>query len=160
MAYPKKNAYWKLRSKHGRNRIIKDPEALMESANDYFQMCVDNPLIEIDFKGKDLQRVEIPHPKVFQKDELAIFSGCNQWSTINDLKKVNDDFFQVVTHIEKVIRGQKFQYAAVNMFNSNIIARDLGLKDRKDVTTDDQSINLTEDERNARIIALQKKLSE
>lgn len=160
MAAPKNNAFWKLRSKHGRERIIQDPAALLESANDYFQKCVDNPLIQIDFKGKNLERVEIPHPKVFQKDELAIFCGLAQWRPIAELKGASEDFRQVVIHIEKIISTQKFQYAAVNMFNSNIIARDLGLKDRKDITTDGQSLNLTDEEREARILALQKKLGE
>ena len=45
MAAPEGNQFWKLRGKHGRDRIIKDPVALEENANEYFQHCIDNPII-------------------------------------------------------------------------------------------------------------------
>jgi hypothetical protein len=145
MSFKQGNQYWKIRSKNGRDRIIQDPEKLMESANEYFQWCIDNPVIQIDFRStkNGLERIEIPHPQVFQKGALARFCGVSEWRLINDLKGVSSDFSQVITYIEGVVRDQKFKYATVNMFNSNIIARDLGLKDRSDQTSDDKEIKPT-----------------
>ena len=140
MAAPKNNQFWKERGKHGRDRIIQDSKALEEDANEYFQKCIDNPIIEIDYRGKDATPVEIYKPKVFQKDELAIFCGLSEWRLIDNLKYVSEDFSQVVTRIENIIKTQKFQYAAVNIFNSNIIARDLGLADKKDIAIDKPKI--------------------
>lgn len=40
---------------------------------------------------------------------------------------------QVTTRIDEIIYKQKFEGAAVGAFNANIIARDLGLADKKDV---------------------------
>jgi hypothetical protein len=48
----------------------------------------------------------------------------------------NKDFSEVIHAIEEIIRTQKFEGAAVGAFNANIIARDLGMVDKKDVTSD------------------------
>lgn len=132
MAAAKNNQYWKKRSKHGRNKIIKDPETLAKASDEYFEWCVNNPIIEIDYRGKDLVKIELPHPRVFQKGELARFCNVAQWRTIDELKEGNNDFSQVITRIEGIIRDQKYTYAVVGMFNSNIVARDLGLKDKSE----------------------------
>ena len=39
----------------------------------------------------------------------------------------------IIHKIEEIIYNQKFEGAAVGIFNSNIIARDLGLSDKKDI---------------------------
>ena len=121
-----------------RDRIITDPKDLMDLANAYFKKCLDNPCIikTIDPRGETITE----KPKVFQKDELALECGVAQWRTINDLKGVSEDFMQVVTYIEKTIRTQKMQWGYVGVFNSNIVARDLGLKDSTDVTTQGDKI--------------------
>ena len=134
MAAPKGNQFWKLRLKHGRDRIIQDPVMLWENACEYFEWCIENPLIEIDFRGKDIQEVALPKMRVFQKDAFALACGLSQWRTIEDLKNVSDDFLQVVTRIEKTIYSQKFEGSAAGFFNPSIIARDLGLSDNSTVT--------------------------
>lgn len=133
MAAPKGNQFWKMRSKHGRDAIIQDHNVLLEAVDEYFQWCVDNPIIEIDFRGRDLTEVKIPHPRVFKKDELARFCGVSEWRTIEKLKEKSIDFLQVITYTEGVVYDQKYTYATVNMFNSNIISRDLGLADKKSI---------------------------
>lgn len=40
---------------------------------------------------------------------------------------------EVTTYVEEIIRTQKFEGAAVGAFNANIIARDLGLSDKKEI---------------------------
>lgn len=144
MGAPKGNQFWKKRSKHGRNRIIKDAKTLADASDEYFEWCVDNPIIEIDFRGKELARVELPHPRVFQKGELARFCHVCEWDVINNLREVNKDFVQVITRIEGIIRDQKYTHAVVGMFNSNIVARDLGLVDKKDVAVDDKRKDVNE----------------
>ena len=130
MGAPKGNQFWKKRSKHGRDKIITDPQCLADAADEYFQWCVDNPIIEIDFRGKDLSRVEIPHPRVFKKGEFSRFCHVAQWRTIEELRKDHDDFPQIITRIEGIIADQKYTYAVVGMFNSTIVSRDLGLTDK------------------------------
>lgn len=135
MAAKKGNQYWKLRSKHGRDKIISEPQSLLDSADEYFQWCIDNPVLEEDYKvvGGKLRKVKIAHPQVFQKGALARFCHVSKWETIDDLKNDSKDFLEVIEHIEGIIRDQKFKYATVGMFNSNIVSRDLGLMDKKNI---------------------------
>lgn len=133
MAAPEGNQFWKLRSKHGRDRIIQDPETLSKAADEYFQWCEENPILQKDFRGKDADTVYLEHPRVFTKEGLARYLDVNEWRVISQLKDVSEDFNRVVTRIEKTIYEQKFTYASVNMFNSNIIARDLGLADKREI---------------------------
>lgn len=133
MAAPEGNQFWKLRSKHGRDKIFESPELLWDAACEYFEWCEANPLIEIDFKGKDADRVELPKMRAFTWDALEIFLGIDslRWYKTSATHK---DFLQVITRIEKIIYSQKFTGAAAGLLNPNIIARDLGLKDATEST--------------------------
>lgn len=127
MAPSKCNEFWKLRLKHGRDRIVEDPQSLWEDAQEYFQWCIDNPLMETDYRGKDVEQVLIPHMRVFQKVGLALACGLAKWESIEQLKDVSNDFLEVVTRIEGIIATQKFEGAAGDFLNARIIAQDLGL---------------------------------
>ena len=139
MAYvaPIGNQFWQIRSKHGRDRIFATPDLLMEATTEYFQWCVDNPLIEIDFKGKDAERVEIPKMRVFTLQGLCSYLGVNgaylrqfKQSIAGRTDDLSRDFSTIILHIEETIYNQKFTGAAAGFLNPNIIARDLGLAER------------------------------
>lgn len=136
MPAPKGNQFWKLRLKHGRDRIIKSPEELWDNALEYFRWCDENPIIEIDFRGKNVERVELEKRRPYQKDAFALACDCSSWDVIEALKTVNEDFLAVVTRIERAITLQKYEGAAVGQFNPLIIARDLGLSDQQKHTFD------------------------
>lgn len=135
------NQFWRKRSKHGRDTIIESPEKLAEAADEYFQMCEDNPIIEQDFRGARTAEVKLAHPKAFLKGELARFCHLAEWKSINQLKEKSNDYFQVITRIEGIIRDQKYSYAVCGMFSATIVSRDLGLIDKKDVTSKGKNIN-------------------
>lgn len=133
MAAPLGNKYWKLRSKDGRDKIFKTPEDLLNACNEYFQWVVENPLIEIDYRGKDLLKVQIPKMRPFTLEGL-----CNFLDISVDAFKLYEerkDFIGVTTRARQIIYNQKFEGAAAGFLNANIIARDLGLADHKDHTT-------------------------
>jgi len=148
MGAPEGNEFWKLRSKHGRDKIFATPELMLEAAYEYFQWCVDNPLIEVDFKGSHAMQVEIPKIRAFTLHGLCIYLDVNtvyfnQFEI--GLKGKDDDeakdFSKVITRIREIIYDQKFTGAAAGFLNPNIIARDLGLVDKsenknKNVTLD------------------------
>lgn len=136
MGAPKGNQFWKLRSKHGRDKLFSSPEILWEEACKYFEWCDENPLGKIEkVSGEKHYTKEIQHSRVYTWEGLELFLGL---SNLSNYKTNEDykDFFEVVTRIDKIIYNQKFTGAASGLFNSNIIARDLGLKDRSDVTSD------------------------
>lgn len=132
MGAPSGNEFWKLRSKHGRDKIFENPEHLWEAACEYFQWCEQHPLIEIDFRGKDANEVELPKMRAFTWDGLELFIDIH---SLRDYKTKQEykDFSQVITRIEKIIYNQKFTGAAAGFLNPNIIARDLGLADKREV---------------------------
>lgn len=169
MAAPKGNQFWKLRSKHGRDQLFESPKLLWIAACEYFEWCHKNPLIEIDYKGKDADRVELPKMIAFTIHGLCIYLGCNTAyfrqfkATLKDkkeekLKKGEEDFSTVITRIEEVIYNQKFIGAAAGFLNPNIIARDLGLVDKKEV--EKTELLLTPEDRERKIKELMEKMKQ
>lgn len=132
MGAPKGNQFWMQRSKHGRDKIFETPIHLWEAACEYFEWCEENPLIEVDYRGKDLEQVEIPKMRAFTWQGLELFVDIHR---LKDYKSNPEykDFSPVIEQIEKIIYNQKFSGAAAGFLNPNIIARDLGLVDKKDV---------------------------
>ncbi len=126
------NRFWEQRSRHGREKLFSSPEVLWDAACEYFKWCEDNPLIEIDFKGKDADRVELPKMRAFTWYGLEIFLDID---SLREYKTnpTYSDFSQVIARIEKIIYNQKFTGAAAGFLNPNIIARDLGLAEKSQV---------------------------
>lgn len=132
MAAPIGNRFWELRLKHGRDFEIETPEQLLENYWEYADWCRNNPLIEIDYRGKDAIPVEIPHMRAQTKDGFALACGLSCWEKIEKYKS-RQGFSEIITCIEKYIKEQKFSGAAAGLLNANIIARDLGLTDNSKI---------------------------
>jgi len=130
MPAPKGNQFWKARSSHGRNPIFADSEKLWDCCQEYFEWCEDNPLLEekIFHNQGEVTRATIAKMRAMTISGLCIFLGICEttWSTYRD----NKDFLVVITRAERVIYAQKFSGAAADLLNANIIARDLGLRDK------------------------------
>jgi len=148
----KENQFWKLRSKHGRDKLFETPEILWEAATEYFEWCDNNPLMECQAKtvsngngaGSSVEMVQLPRLRAYTLMGLCLYLDCNEayFRQFKDNEK--KDFSTVLERIEKTIYTQKFTGAAADLFNANIIARDLGLKDRSDMTSNDEKITLPE----------------
>ena len=136
MAAPKGNNFWEIRSKHGRDPLFKSAQLMWEAACEYFQWCIDNPIISIEFMGKDAEERQVPKTRPFTMQGLCLYLDCN----VNYFREFKEselgktkDFSLIISRIEETIYNQKFSGAAVGMFNANIISRDLGLIDKQDV---------------------------
>lgn len=134
MAAPKGNQFWKLRTKHGRDKIFTSPELLWEACCEYFDWCDKNPLIEVDFRGRDAVEVEIPKMRAYTWEGLELYLDIHSLRDYKTNPKYKE-FSQVITRVEKIIYSQKFTGAASGFFNANIISRDLGLMDRREIET-------------------------
>lgn len=154
MAPPKGNQFWKLRSKHGRDKLFVTPELMWEAACEYFQWCIENPIMRteqlkkpavvMDFDTLEevtVYTVDIPHSRPFTMEGLCDYMHCYKTyfaqfkSDLTDEQKAEENgFYEVITRIEAVIYRQKFEGAAIGAYNANIIARDLGLVEKKDIT--------------------------
>lgn len=133
MPAPKGNQFWKLADPEclGRPLNFKTPHDLWDQAKEYFSECDDNPLevSEVTTTEKGMFSKIKLHKVPYTWEGLYVFLGI---SHLDDYKK-KDDFSGIITHIGNVIRNQKFSGAAAGLFNSNIIARDLGLSEKKEL---------------------------
>lgn len=132
MAAKKGNQYWEFREKHGRNHKY-TPEGLWKEAVDYFNWIEDNPLKEeklFSFQG-EVTKESADKMRAMTIMGFCLFADICEKTFAN--YRDNKDFIQVITRIEKVIYSQKFEGAAADLLNPNIIARDLGLKDKSEI---------------------------
>lgn len=136
VAAPKGNKFWKVRAKHGRKKLFSSPDVLWDSCVQYFEWVDANPLKEEKVFHTDgrITRADISKMRAMTISGLCIFLDIDQ-TTWGDYRK-NKDFSLVTTRAEEIIRTQKFTGAAADMLNANIIARDLGLSDKREHTGD------------------------
>ena len=159
MAFNKGNKYWQLADakKVGRTPLFKTPEDLEKSAFEYFKWVDENPITskKTTSSEKGTFIIEDTLQRPYTWDGLFIFLDVSHL----DHYKTKNEFLGIITRIDRIIRTQKFEGASVGIFNSNIIARDLGLVDRKEVESIDVTNKLSDEELKAKIDAIQKKLN-
>lgn len=143
MAAPKGNQFWKIRSKHGRDKLFESPELLLQSAYEYFEWCTENPWITTKNTSSSSTicssntTEEKPTARPFSKGGFYIYIGCST-SWFNEFKRTaNKDFLLVLEEIENIIETQQWEGAVIGTFKENIIARTLGLKEQ----TENNNIN-------------------
>lgn len=136
MSAPSGNKFWLQRSSHGRKPVFKSPDHLWSAACEYFDWVHNNPLKEtkaFHFQGAVITD-EIPKMRAMTEAGLCFFLDIGT-STLHDYKK-KQDFSDVIAKIEQVIFTQKFEGAAADLFNANIISRELGLADKQELNVD------------------------
>lgn len=134
MAAPKNNQFWKLRSTHGRELLFSSPQILWEAAKEYFEVTDKRKWTEVDFKGKDATRVEIPKDTPYTLSGLYVFLDIVETTWHNYRKK--EDFVGVCTRIENIITTQKVEGALVGAYSPNLVARIEGIKDNQSLSID------------------------
>lgn len=128
------NRAWEARSTRGRNPIFATPDDLWESVVEYFEWVEANPLYEEKvFNGKDgIVRATIAKMRAMTISGMCVFLDIARrtWDEYRD----RPAYLPVVTRAEEIIRDQKFSGAAADLLNANIIARDLGLSDKSELS--------------------------
>ncbi len=136
MAFASNNEYWRLRSSHGRKRSFSSADALWSACVAYFEWVEANPLYStqvMKFQG-EATLVKVPKPRAMTIEGLCLHIGVSR-ETWGQYRKPDHDFSDVCSEVEMVIRTQKFEGAAADLFNASIIARDLGLVDKRENET-------------------------
>ena len=118
----------------GRPRIFETPPDFWTAAVAYFQWCEANPILRSEMvKTKDgASLVPVPHLRAMTIEGFCLHAGIGVQSWYD--YKARQEFSEVIARVEAVMREQKFTGAAAGVLNPNIIARDLGLVDRKEAT--------------------------
>lgn len=130
----------RLKSNGGRPRTFETPEAMFEAALAYFKWADANPLVEekaFQFQGAPVMAdINKMRPYTLKAFMLHAGSSYQSWSDY----RARAEFSEVVNMIDDTIRTQKFDGAVAGLMNPNIIARDLGLADKQDLTSSDGSM--------------------
>lgn len=137
MAAPTGNEFWKKRSSHGRRPIFSSPEQLEAACDEYFSWVEMNPLYEAQaFAYQGAVTVhELSKMRAMTLAGLCIFLDIDRKTWADYASR--EDFIPVTARVDDIIRTQKFAGAAAGLLNANIIARDLGLADKSELTGKD-----------------------
>ena len=139
--FPKCNRFWEARSSHGRKPKFSSPDVLHAACMEYFEWVEENPLYEAKaFAYQGQVTVEyLPKMRAMTIAGLCLFLNIDK-STWENYRS-NPDFFRVCQEVESGIYQQKFTGASADLLNASIIARDLGLADKQDLTSSDGSMS-------------------
>lgn len=131
----KGNEYWKLREKHGQEKKL-TPEKLFLLAYDYVEHVNSTPVEVEENKGtKHVNKVKLRRPYNWAAFEVFVFEKTGLVK-LEDYKKSEGsykEFSDVIHIINNIFFSNKFEGAAIGIFKENIIARELGLKEKSEV---------------------------
>lgn len=119
----------------GRPPLFKTPEELEKVANDYFKWADENPWIKKDaIRGGERagEIISIPIQRPYTLIAMCHHIGINTDTWY--LYEKREEFIAITTQVHNTIRNQKLEGATVGIYNSNIIARELGLSDKQEHT--------------------------
>lgn len=132
--------------REGRPRDIETPEHMWALACEYFQDTTDHPYQKEDYvRGGNNAGTKIflnvMRPFTWAGFERycmqkGILASLNKYRTNADM--LYEDFVPIVSKIDTIMYEQKFEGAAIGIFNATIISRDLNLAE---VTETRHSIN-------------------
>lgn len=129
------NRFWEARSSAGPKPKFDGPEPLWAACCEYFEWNAENPLYEAKaFSYEGSVTVEaMPKMRAMTICGLCIFLDITEASW-HSWRNSRPDLLEVITRVEGIIRTQKFEGASADLLNPNIIARDLGLSDKRELS--------------------------
>lgn len=135
MAAPKGNKFWEARSSHGASPRFEHASDLWDACLEYFEWNESNPLHEakVVTAGGKPKVMALAKMRAMTITGLCVFLDIT-FQTWSDWRANRDDLSEVITRVEQIIRTQKFEGAAADLLNPNIIARELGLADKTEMS--------------------------
>jgi len=122
-----------------KHKYIETPELLWDYFLQYVQHEADRPLYKREYVGKDGNEVDTPLqvPITFEGFECwlgnqDIIDDLGHYSS--NLDNAYDAYLPIITRIRKNCFVQNFKGASVGLFNSNLIARKLGITEKSEQT--------------------------
>lgn len=138
MAAPKGNTYYKLAKNFKNPKKYGSPAALWRKALEYVEWSDKNPLIEHKAFSNGF-KVQLPKMRALTIKGFCIYA-CIDRETWRRYEK-DEAFRGICERISDMFTMQKVEGAAADLLNPAIVARLEGLVDRKDVTTNNESLN-------------------
>lgn len=149
MAFQKGNKLWALAERpQGAPKLFETPEALIEKIVEYFEWAHANPIMKTVvgwYEGQPCEH-DVAHARALTMRGLAAYIGIhsNTWAL---WRRERPDLEPVIDWADNVMFDQKFTGAAAGLFTPSIIARDLGLADKSEVSTA-MTVNISDGDAN------------
>lgn len=130
----KGNQYWKLRSKHGRDKIFSSPEMVIEALNEYLEFIDHNPvpvptLLQAGKRAGEI--VNVMKPRATTIESFCNFIGITVKTFANYEKDEGyKDFFQAFTRVRQVCDQQLLDETLAGNLNPATAIRKLGLAEK------------------------------
>lgn len=129
------NQNWKYRKRHGAYRLFDKPIDLWNKFQEYLEWDQENPLIKKEAikSGDDAGRlIDVPVTRALTMKGFTVFIGCSEgyFRAFEHNNKDNadlDEFKELIEYIKDYFYVQKFEGAAANLLNGNLISRVLVL---------------------------------
>lgn len=136
MAAPKGNQYWKLAHDWKKPKKYQ-PDEILDKAQEYANWCEQNPLYELKVFGTGI-RMKVPKMRAMTIQGFCLFANIDPGTWDNYSKE--EAYFQIIARIKALFYSQKLEGAAADLLNPNIIARELGLSEKTEISG---GLNLT-----------------
>jgi len=117
----------------GRPPLFGTPEQMYAACCKYFEWVAANPLFEnkvFQFQGAIVDG-QIEKPRAMTIGAMCIFLGCSRDAWEQYRKR--EEFVDVCALVDAIIYQQKFELAAADLLNVQLIARDLNLREKQEI---------------------------
>ena len=143
------NQLWRLRTKHGRDKLFGDAALLLEEAYKYFDWCDRHPWEKVElvkYKG-GYEEAHVPLGRPYTMDGLTIYLGVSgsyfrtakrQLLEKMEAGRATTDEIELIGAIERIehiVRSQQIEGAALGIFSPGLVARLNGIADKQDITS-------------------------
>lgn len=133
MAAPIGNQYWKL-AKNFKKPKSYQPEELIDKAIEYAKWCDENPLQEEKAFANGTTKV-VSKMRVMTIQGFRVYAGIVRATFYNYEKQ--EEYLDIITRIRDIFESQSKEGAAGGLLDTNIIARLLGLAEKKSIDLND-----------------------
>lgn len=134
----KGNDYWKLRKKHGKDKLFSSPEIFADAVEGYFSWLEANPL----YKGEVVRTGDRTGEQI--KSEVArpatMYGLCNHLGittkTYFNYEKMEgyESFHEIFEYVHERIKAHQLEGAIAQLYNGNLVARINNIKEQTDAT--------------------------
>ena len=141
------NKEW-LKRRNNNPKLWTTPEKFLKDCYRYFDWCDKNPfLIERMVTGGN-RATEVGNEKQsrpYSLVGLCVYLGITYQTFLNyETGEAWSDYFEVVTHVRNIVEDNQVSGAIAGIYNANIVARLLGLADKKSIAVSDQRKSIEE----------------
>ena len=129
------NIHWALRESDDLKQPLLRPHELIERFKDYIEHLQNNPIKVNVIQQKTGAVIEVPRARPWSVKGFCLHAGIAQNTFYGYANR--DGYKNICKVIQDAVYVQKFEGAAVGIFNAPMIMRDIGLNDTVNHTLED-----------------------